>query len=82
MSRSHNTLQFVDAIIKAADRLDPVLVNEFMNFSIEAAEAHYEIIKPTISEYRDVRQQRIINTGYILLTLFNCLRLSETQDYQ
>jgi hypothetical protein len=75
MRRSHNTIEFVDAIIKAADRLDPVLVNEFMTFGIDAIQAHYELIKPTLSEMQQLRNERVINTGAIIFALLGSLRL-------
>lgn len=71
---SNNTTQFIHAITKAADRLDPVLVNEFMNFGVESVQAHYEIIKPTLTEKQQLRHLRVINTGSILLYLLTSLR--------
>jgi hypothetical protein len=77
MRSSHNNLQFIDAIIKAADRLDPALTNEFLTSSIETAQMHFDLIKPTLSELQQIRNERIINNASILLCLLGCLRSRE-----
>jgi hypothetical protein len=82
MRSSPNSVQFINVIIQAGERLDPVFVNEVFNFTIEALEANYEITKPTLTEYQDLRHQRRINTAYMILTLFNTLRLPETLDLE
>jgi hypothetical protein len=77
---SHNSVQFINSIIQAGERLDPVCVKEVFDFAIEGLEANYEITKSTLSEYQALRSQRRINTAYLLLTLFNALRLPETLE--
>jgi hypothetical protein len=72
---SHNAAPFIDSLIAAGERLDPVLVNRVLNFTIEGLEAQYEISKPTLSDHQCDEHQRLINTAYFILTLFNCLRL-------
>lgn len=74
MRRSHNSAQLIDAIIKAADRLDPLLINEFMTFGIESIEAHFELIKPTLTETQQLHHIRVINTGSIILSLLCSFR--------
>ena len=83
MRSSHKTIQFIDAIIAAADRLDHNLVNEFMNAGTEAVEAHFEITKETLTELQQLQRQRVMNTGHLLLCLFNSLRnpAAEVKDY-
>lgn len=69
--RSHNTMQMIDTIISAADRLDPELTNRFFEIAFEATQAHYELISPTLSDFEKIRHQRMIVQGSIILSLFN-----------
>lgn len=70
-SRSHNTMQIVDAVIKAADQLDPVLINEFFALTIEANNAQIELLIGQVPMKDLSRQQEIICQGSLLLSLFN-----------
>lgn len=71
MRRSHNTIQVVDAIIKAADQLDPVLINEFFALTIETNMAHIEVMGNELSIKERSRRQDILCQGSLLLSLFN-----------
>lgn len=66
MCSPQNTL---DAIIRAAERLDPVLVNEFLTSSLDSAQTHYEMIRSTLTEGQRIHHERLICNGYILLHL-------------
>lgn len=69
MRQSHNAHQFVNAIIAAADRLDLELVTAFVNQGLEASQLHLNLVGPTLSGTDQVKQERILNQGVILLHL-------------
>lgn len=71
MRRSHNTMQIIDAIIKAADICDPVAINEFFSLTIEANLAHTDLISDQLSYTELAHRQSVIAQGSIMLSLFN-----------
>lgn len=56
-----------------AERLDPVLVHEFLSTSIEVSYAHYQLVKPTLTELQCIRTERMLNNASMLLYLFGNL---------
>jgi hypothetical protein len=71
MRRFHNTLQLVDSIIKSADLLDLELATEFINFGIASEQAHLDLIRGTLSLQEQIRRERILTQGSILLALIH-----------
>jgi hypothetical protein len=63
--------QVVDALIKASNTLDPVMVNEFFAITLEANLAHLELIKGTLSETELLRRHTILCQGSLFLSMFN-----------
>ena len=63
--------ELINSLLNMATRLDHELASEFLKSSLEVAEAHFDLIKSTLSEREQIRQQRQITQGYILLILIN-----------
>lgn len=72
--------QVIDALITAADALDPVLVNEFFSLAIDANLEHLNLIDNTLTITDLIHRQRIISQGTTLLSLFNHFATRKIQN--
>jgi len=79
-SHNINSIQIVDAIIKAADVCDPVLINEFFDLTIQTELATLDVIKDTLTYSEMSRRQNVLIQGSILLSLFNHFAAKKLRD--
>ena len=63
--------ELLNSLINMATRLDHEVASEFLRSSLEVADGHFDLIRHTLTEREQIRRQRQICQGYILLHLIN-----------
>lgn len=64
---------FIKAINDVIDRLDPMLVTQFLTSSIQNADAHFQTISQSLTDNQKIEYQRKVNQGVFLLSAVNAL---------
>ena len=83
MRSSHKqaeTMQIVNSIIDAAERFDPVLINEFFALTIDLNYQHLNVIDDTLPLKELIHRQRVLSQGATFLAMFNYFATREVQD--
>lgn len=68
----------INAIIDAVNATDPLALNEFITFGLEAYAAHIDIIRPTLSEQELSRRYNVLCQANVLLSLVSYFGAKKT----
>lgn len=64
------------SLVNQIEKIDTILLQEFMQSYLAASQEHFDLIKPTLSLSESIRHERMLCQAETLLSVIRCSNLA------